>query len=275
MDQPHEGVADREKPRRQRDHKNVARRKRGADEKRRQQRASRDPRLDADDCADHASATVAKSGPGAKGGNQSIATDAAPPDADQARATTDATSPTHTTRKYCMTATSLMSPPKASAISTTAVAAPGDEPQTAVVPGSTLQLGEREAEAGREKNDRADQGQEHRPLVEDRQHNVGSDGSGHEAAHKALGDYEGPRRDPEPSLEPRNQDRRRDGAEEKSRWQAHQLESRNEKKRSGEERGPLQGRPSPAESERRHLVPRSGLAARIARALFMRDTRKT
>ena len=37
-----------------------------------------------------------------------------------------------------MTATSLMSPPSALAINTMTVAAPGEEPQTAVVPGSTL-----------------------------------------------------------------------------------------------------------------------------------------
>jgi hypothetical protein len=37
-----------------------------------------------------------------------------------------------------MTATSRMSPPKASVMSTIAVAAPADDPQTAVVPGSTF-----------------------------------------------------------------------------------------------------------------------------------------
>ena len=56
----------------------------------------------------------------------------------KARATSDATSPTQATRRYCMTATSRMSPPKASDISTIAVAAPAEDPQTAVVPGSTL-----------------------------------------------------------------------------------------------------------------------------------------
>ena len=85
------------------------------------------------------SASVPRRDPAAKGGNQSIAAGAAAPDADHARATTEATSPTQATRRYCMTATSLMSPPKASAISTMAVAAPGEEPQTAVVPGSTFQ----------------------------------------------------------------------------------------------------------------------------------------
>src|SRR5271165_2673999 len=84
------------------------------------------------------SASVPRRDPPAKGGNQSIAAGAAAPDADHARATTDATRPTQATRRYCMTATSLMSPPKASAISTIAVAAPGEEPQTAVVPGSTF-----------------------------------------------------------------------------------------------------------------------------------------
>src|SRR5271154_4184975 len=85
-----------------------------------------------------ASASVPRKGPAARCGNQSMATGAAAPEADHARATSDATSPTHATRRYCMTATSLISPPKASAISTIAVAAPGDEPQIAVVPGSTF-----------------------------------------------------------------------------------------------------------------------------------------
>ena len=62
-----------------------------------------------------------------------------------------------------MTATSLMSPPKASDISTMAVAAPGEEPQTAVVPGKHLQAREHIAEHGGEKNHRADQDEEHWP----------------------------------------------------------------------------------------------------------------
>ncbi|MBV8281060.1 MAG: AbrB family transcriptional regulator [Candidatus Eremiobacteraeota bacterium] len=70
-----------------------------------------------------AKASVPRSCPGATGGNQLIAAGAAPPDADHARATIDATSPTQATRRYCMTATRLMSPPKASAISSMAVAA--------------------------------------------------------------------------------------------------------------------------------------------------------
>ena len=132
------GVADGEKPRRQRDGENVAAES-GAPTK---SGSSSAPAgildLTPMTAPTRASASVASNGPAAKGGNQSIATGAAPPDADHARATTDATSPTHATRRYCMTATSLMSPPKASAISTIAVAAPGEVPQTAVVPGSTL-----------------------------------------------------------------------------------------------------------------------------------------
>ena len=46
---------------------------------------------------------------------------------------------TKMTRRYCMKATRRWSAPNAPAISTMAVAAPGDEPQTAVVPGRILQ----------------------------------------------------------------------------------------------------------------------------------------
>ena len=52
-------------------------------------------------------------------------------------------SPTAATRRYCMTATSRMSAPNASAIRTMAVAAPGEEPQIAVVPGSAFQRARR------------------------------------------------------------------------------------------------------------------------------------
>ncbi len=83
-------------------------------------------------------AKVARRGPGATGGNQTIDAGEAAPAGRKARATSDATRPTQATRRYCMTATSRMSPPKASDISTIAVAAPADDPQTAVVPGSTL-----------------------------------------------------------------------------------------------------------------------------------------
>src|SRR3984957_8975100 len=84
-------------------------------------------------------ASVASKGPGARAGNHSVGTGATAPGANHSRATIDAISPTKATRRYCMTATSLMSAPNASAISTMAVAAPGEEPQIAVVPGSTFQ----------------------------------------------------------------------------------------------------------------------------------------
>ena len=201
-----------------------------------------------------ASASVPRKGPAARGGNQSIATGAAPPEADHARATIDATSPTHATRRYCMTATSLMSPPKASAISTIAVAAPGEEPQTAVVPGSTFQRARAKPSAGREKYDRADQGQEHRPFLQDRQQNVGSDAARHEAADKALRDDESPGRDPDASLEPRNQDRGPDRAEQQSRGQAHQLEGRQRRRARRSEARPIAARRPLAQCETRHCV---------------------
>ena len=53
------------------------------------------------------------------------------------RATTDALSTTMMTRRYCMNATSRGSAPYSSAIAIIAEAAPGEEPQAAVVPGST------------------------------------------------------------------------------------------------------------------------------------------
>src|SRR3984957_5252017 len=83
-------------------------------------------------------AKVARRGPGATGGNQTIEAGAAAPAGSHARATSDATNPTQATRRYCMTATRRMSPPKASDISTIAVAAPAEDPQTAGGPGSTL-----------------------------------------------------------------------------------------------------------------------------------------
>ena len=84
-----------------------------------------------------ANASVPRSGPAARAETSRSHRRRAPRGRPR-RATIDATSPTQATRRYCMTATSLMSPPKASAISTMAVAAPGEEPQTAVVPGNTL-----------------------------------------------------------------------------------------------------------------------------------------
>src|ERR1700722_19494818 len=83
-------------------------------------------------------ARVARRAAGSKGGNQTIDAGDAEPAGRNARATSDATNPTQATRRYCMTATSRMSPPKASDISTMAVAAPADDPQTAGGPGSTL-----------------------------------------------------------------------------------------------------------------------------------------
>jgi hypothetical protein len=52
----------------------------------------------------------------------------------QKRAINEATMATNTTRKYCMKATSGASAPKASAMSIITGAAPGNSPQTAVVP---------------------------------------------------------------------------------------------------------------------------------------------
>src|ERR1700689_5093661 len=90
-----------------------------------------------------ASAIVSHNGPAATAGNQSIAALATPPGAAQSRATIEATIATSITRRNCMYATSRGSPPKPSDISTITVAAPGVEPQTAVVPGSTFQRASR------------------------------------------------------------------------------------------------------------------------------------
>ena len=105
--------------------------------------------------------------------------------------------------------------------------------------------------------------------MEDRQHNVGSDGSGHEAAHKALGDYEGPLGGI--LSRPSNQETRIAAAMAPRRRAAgRRISSKAEtqKKRSGEERGPLQGRPSPAESERRHLAPKERVGGEDCASAF-------
>src|SRR5277367_2548684 len=200
-----------------------------------------------------ASASVPRKGPAARCGNQSMATGAAAPEADHARATSDATSPTHATRRYCMTATSLMSPPKASAISTIAVAAPGDEPQTAVVPGSTFQRARAKP--------RPDARNMTAPI---KVRNIGhfckivSKMSGvmlratrQPTKPWATTNFQGGI--PDQSLEPRNQDRGPDRAEQQSRGQAHQLEGRNADERGAQKCAPLQGRRSLAQCKRRHF----------------------
>ena len=62
----------------------------------------------------------------------------APGGPSHSRATADATAATSTTRRYCMSATSRASAPKAPDISIMTDAPPGAVPHTAVVPGSTL-----------------------------------------------------------------------------------------------------------------------------------------
>lgn len=66
------------------------------------------------------------------------ATAAAPPGA-PSEATSEAARATSSTRRYCIKATSLTSAPKASAITTMAVAPPGEDPHRAAEPGSTRQ----------------------------------------------------------------------------------------------------------------------------------------
>src|ERR1700761_3628736 len=82
-------------------------------------------------------AKVARRGPGATGGNQTIEAGAAAPAGSHARAASDATNPPQPTRGYGRPASIRLSRPKASDISPRAVAAPAEEPHTAVVPGST------------------------------------------------------------------------------------------------------------------------------------------
>ena len=71
-------------------------------------------------------------------GNQTLAGASTPDVSTHSRAIKAAEIETKMTRRYCMKATSLASAPKAPAISTMAVAPPGAEPQTAVVPGRIL-----------------------------------------------------------------------------------------------------------------------------------------
>ena len=73
------------------------------------------------------------------GGNQTIGAGSTPDVSTHSRAISAAAIDTKMTRRYCMKATSRASAPNASAISTIALAAPGVEPHTAVVPGSTFQ----------------------------------------------------------------------------------------------------------------------------------------
>ena len=73
------------------------------------------------------------------GGNQTMGGISMPDVSTHILATSAAVIDTKMTRRYCMKATSRWSAPKAPAISTMAVAAPGEEPQTAVVPGRMRQ----------------------------------------------------------------------------------------------------------------------------------------
>ncbi len=75
-----------------------------------------------------------------RGGNQTIGVAVTSAVSTQKRAMMEAAPATTITRRYCIKATSLESAPNSSAINTMAAAAPGEEPQIAVVPGSTLSL---------------------------------------------------------------------------------------------------------------------------------------
>lgn len=76
---------------------------------------------------------------GSIGGNQIVSGKAAPDMSTERCATTAAVTATKMTRTYCMNATSRASAPNASAISTIAVAPPGEAPQTPAVPGRICQ----------------------------------------------------------------------------------------------------------------------------------------
>ena len=73
------------------------------------------------------------------GGNHTMGGTSTPEVSTHILATSAAVIETKMTRRYCMKATRRWSAPKAPAISTMAVAAPGEEHQTAVVPGRMRQ----------------------------------------------------------------------------------------------------------------------------------------
>ncbi len=114
--------------------------------------------------------------------------------------------------------------------------------------------GERKAESGGEKDDRADQDEEHRPFAQERHHDVGGDGAGDQAADDALRQDEGPRGNSHAPLEPREPDRRRNGAEHQGRRQPRQFEGPNADERGAEKRAPLQGLRRLAQGEARHSL---------------------
>ena len=83
---------------------------------------------------------VVESPAASSGGSQTSGIAGGAPDrCRQKRAKSEATLATQATRRYCMKATSRASAPKASAISTIAVAPPGAEPHTPTLPGKICQ----------------------------------------------------------------------------------------------------------------------------------------
>src|SRR5271170_3033958 len=85
-----------------------------------------------------ASATVASNQFHSTGGNHTTCR-TAPPDPIQNLETSEAMIAINATRKYCIKATRRTSSPYASAINVITIAAPGNDPQIAAVPGSTRQ----------------------------------------------------------------------------------------------------------------------------------------
>ena len=86
------------------------------------------------------------------------------------------------------------SPPKASDISTIAVAAPAEEPQTAVVSREHSHAREDITEdRGEEDEHRADQDKEHRPPAEERHYDIGGDRARDKASNETLSNQQSSR----------------------------------------------------------------------------------
>ena len=104
----------------------------------------------------------------------------------QSRAIRAAAIETKITRRYCMKATRRASAPKASAISTMAVAPPGAEPQTAVESRQDLAAADEPAKEARRRERRHDSAGEKQPIVEEGREDPGEIDAGDKAADDRL-----------------------------------------------------------------------------------------
>ena len=166
-----------------------------------------------------------------------------------------------TTRVYCMKATSRMSAPKLADISVMALAAPGEEPQTAVVPGRIAGLASiaqpsSALAAVTETTPTAKTGQWARISS---QHRQGQDARDHQPDQR-LRHAEGEGRHREAGAGEREGDARDHRPEQQRRRQAGELEQQDEDDRNGREACPAR-----RDDHRRLRTPPSAACGRAVR----------